>query len=174
MSALDRYRSMLRDIVGPALREAGMRGSRGRWWLRSPLGDHGIVELRTSTASSRDEVEFSAVLAVAPEPWLADRAARGVVMPRTGPRAEDGLWREVLGPESAMLARFRAADPSWWAFPDDPYAEGVGPTLADLLVEVAVPRIEELLDRRQLVTELRLRKLADWERIVAMLGVPVT
>ncbi|GGK13514.1 hypothetical protein GCM10010124_02600 [Pilimelia terevasa] len=155
MSALESYRAMLRDVIGPALREAGLRGSRGRWSLRTPAGDHGIVELRTSPASSRIEVQFQVTLAVAPAAWLDFRATRGMRAPRGGPRAADGVWREHLSLDSPLVARFRAADRGWWVITDSPYAEGVGPVVADLLVEVALPRLRALLDREALCRELR-------------------
>lgn len=43
MDARDSFREMLRDQVGPALRQQGFAGSGANWWRRNEARDWGVV-----------------------------------------------------------------------------------------------------------------------------------
>ncbi len=69
VSATGEFRLMLRDRIGPALREAGFRSSSPTWTLTASRGDRALVNVQRSRWSPPGEVEFTVNLSVLPEPW---------------------------------------------------------------------------------------------------------
>jgi hypothetical protein len=70
MTAQAALRAALRDIVGPAARAAGFRGSGSTWRSANSQGDWAVVNVQSSPWNTAEHVSCVINLAVAPAPWL--------------------------------------------------------------------------------------------------------
>ena len=113
---------MVRDLLGPAFRELGLRGSGGRYSLAHESG-WALVSLQKSAYSDQSEILFTVnLLAVSRPAWEAARRERthlpqkpsagvrygvGEAETRLGlllPGAEDTWWRVVAGSDLIPVA----------------------------------------------------------------------
>jgi hypothetical protein len=70
MTAQAALKRALRDVVGPAARAAGFKGSGTTWRLQNSTGDWAIVNVQSSPWSTSETVRCVLNLAVAPAVWL--------------------------------------------------------------------------------------------------------
>ena len=154
MTATTLFRVVLRDTVGPALRAVGFTGSGTTWTLKAPNNDVAIVNAQSSQASTAEEVQFVVNLAVAPASW---RAWRNTLLHRPEPRApkeHDGLWRDRLHPRLEVPRREHGTEP-WWVIRDERDARACADDVVGQLIQHAVPRLRQLLDRDTLLVTVR-------------------
>jgi len=92
VTAQDYFRFAAKAAIGPAVRAAGFKGSVPNWVLTADNGDCSVINLQSSSYSSRSEVRFVVNLAVIPVPWwewreyaLALWSACGLVRPWNDP-----------------------------------------------------------------------------------------
>jgi Domain of unknown function (DUF4304) len=98
-SAQDEFRGFLRDVVSPAMRSAGFRGSAGHYQLPSPAY-FALVGFQRSASSTASAVKFTINLkAVSREIWELARADMTWLPKR--PRANNiypvAEWSERIG-----------------------------------------------------------------------------
>ncbi|HCT75294.1 MAG TPA: hypothetical protein DGT23_01600 [Micromonosporaceae bacterium] len=146
VSAVDLYKAMLRDQVGPALRVHGFRGS-SKLWIKvdAGSGDYAIVQAQSSTASLASEVRFAINLAVVPVPWWQWQQER---FGSKTPREYDGLWHARLTPH---LSSGKRGGDRWWQLSDAASADACGREVIALLAEVGLPWLGRLLHRPTLI-----------------------
>ncbi|GAA4671178.1 DUF4304 domain-containing protein [Frondihabitans cladoniiphilus] len=146
MDARDRFRDMLRTVVGPALRAEGFSGSGSTWHRRNSWGDWGVVGMQKSAYGSANDVVAYVNLSVDLEPerqsrsWLEERP-----VPRL-PSGSSGIWHARLAPPEAP-GRTRL---DRWDFGDGSDAESFAAELVDTLRVEALPALDRLLDREEL------------------------
>ena len=151
-TAQDALKIAIREQLGPALRSEGYRGSGTTWTRQSPRGDFAVVNVQSSSFSSRSEVTCVINLAVAPQPWLAWHAVQlGKPVPKS-PKEYDGLWRDRLHATDEVKSRGGEA---WWSVRDDSSAQKAVENMVGGLTMTALPRLSELLDREGLIRSVR-------------------
>ena len=149
MSVQAALKAALRDVVGPAARGHGFKGSAPNWRQGNDLGDWAIVNVQSSKFSTSDSLRCVVNLSVAPEPWLAWRAVQHGALPKTISESS-GLYRERLHPTGAPVD----VD-GWWEVnhPDD--AAVVAADMVRQLDRAGWPTLERLLDRNAMVDQVR-------------------
>jgi hypothetical protein len=153
---------MLRESVGPVLRDAGFTGTAPTWCLLSSSGDFAVVNLAASRWNTADEVRFDVNLALVPQPWwqfstrfLLDRA------PRT-PRFHDGLFDKQCRPERRYAGwQHPVLGRDGWTIRDAASADVCAGVLRDELTAVVIPELVALQHRETLVAALR-TEAQDW------------
>jgi hypothetical protein len=116
-SAQDEFRVLLRDLVSPAMRSAGLKGSAGNYQLPSPAY-FALVGFQRSTWSTASAVKFTVNLkAVSREAWKLARADK-TWLPES-PRANSGY------PVAEWWVRIGRVMPGgqdhwWWLRPGQP------------------------------------------------------
>ncbi|GAA3209473.1 hypothetical protein GCM10010532_033220 [Dactylosporangium siamense] len=153
---------MLRESVGPVLREAGFTGTAPTWRLLSGRGDFAVVQLASSRWNTADEVRFEVNLALVPQPWwrfstrfLLDRA------PRT-PRFHDGLFDKQCHPERRCAGRRHPVlGRDGWVVRDAASADVCAEVLRAELTTVVIPELVALQHRGTLIATLR-AEAQDW------------
>lgn len=128
-SAQDLYTSLMKTAFGPALRQAGFRGSSGRFEL--PSATHWVqVGFQKSFHSDASSVHFTVNLSVIPrDAWSAYRAARPGFGSRPSPNTRYGTSGEqtrigLITPEGRDL---------WWTITPE---EDPGPVRDDVLAKL--------------------------------------
>jgi hypothetical protein len=144
MGATEAYRACLRDRIGPALREEGFRGTASTWSLSSDRGDWAVVNVQSSSTSSKIEVRFIVNLAIICPAWLR---YRGLSIPKV-PKESQGVWRDRIHPSPAVPA---VGPDRWWSVTDEESARRAADDVVAQLHSVAVPRLRQLLDRDTLI-----------------------
>lgn len=105
--------SALRDVVAPAARAHGYKGSAPNWRRSNASGDWAVVNVQSSSYSTAGHLRCVINLAVAPEPWLRwEREKLGARMPKQVVESL-GLFRERLHPTGTP----EGAD-GWWEVED--------------------------------------------------------
>jgi hypothetical protein len=150
VTAIDDYKAMLKDQVGPALRGAGFKGSAGNWRLAADNGDLVIVEAQSSTMTTKDRVLFTINLAAVPAPWVAFKHD-GYDLPKIL-HAYHGVLGERL---HALRGGVSRGGEGWWEVTDALSAAVCGTDINQQLVTNAFPVMRRLLDRRQLIAALK-------------------
>ena len=151
VAARDDLKSALRDVVGPALRAEGFKGSGAAWYLRTPGGDCALVNVQRSQFGSAADVRCVVNIAVAPEPWLAWNACwQGVELPKA-PKDYDGLWRARCQPSWSDSG----GSETWWAIHDEATAQAAAHDIVFQVTAQAVPVLRRLLDRREMIATVR-------------------
>ena len=148
MTATEAYRASLRDRIGPALREEGLRGSGSTWSLRSAHGDWAIVNAQSSSSSSKAEVRFIVNLSIVCFPWLR---YRGLPIPKV-PKESHGLWRDRLHPTSAAAGEGPEA---WWSVSNEATARQAADDVVAQLHSAGVPLLRRLLHREALIDTIK-------------------
>lgn len=120
VTAQEALKAALRDLLSPAARSHGYKGSAPTWRKSSTPGDWAVVSIQSSSWSTSESLRCVVNLAFAPDPWLRwEREHLGAGMPKSvteslglyrerlhpegTPEKTDGWW-EVSDPESARLA----------------------------------------------------------------------
>jgi hypothetical protein len=114
VTAQDALKAALRDIVGPAARGHGYKGSAPTWRKSSTSRDWAVVDVQSSSWSTAESVRCVVNLTFAPEPWLRwETEYLGVGMPKSVSESL-GLYRERLHPEGTP-----EGTDGWWDVSDD-------------------------------------------------------
>ncbi|MDH2415261.1 DUF4304 domain-containing protein [Nocardioides sp. CER19] len=142
-------KAALRDVVGPAAREHGFKGSVPNWRRNTDLGDWAIVNVQTSQYSSRESLRCVVNLSLAPQPWLAWTEARQGPLPKSLGESY-GLYRERLHPSGSPAGVY-----AWWEVNDPDDAPDVAADIQCQLEQVGWPTLERLLDRTAMVEQVR-------------------
>jgi hypothetical protein len=151
-SALAAFKAMVRDLVGPALRSEGFKGSGGTFTLTVSSGDCAVVNVQSSQFNTAEEVRFIVNLAVIPEPWWGWQVSHlGSAVPKT-PRESLGLWRDRLHP-TAEVSDGRSEP--WWLVRDEASAVRCGQDVNHQLTTGALARLRRLLDRDTMLAAVR-------------------
>jgi len=147
MDARDSFREMLRDQVGPALRQEGFTGSGANWRRRNDAGDWGVVNFQKSAYGSAHSVDFYINLSLVVEPerrfsaWLNNRP-----VPKA-PGAFDDVWSIRLDPPPREgRDRFDK-----WQFGDGTVSRLIGAEVIETVLTVAVRTFQTLLNRESLL-----------------------
>ncbi|RKR73394.1 DUF4304 domain-containing protein [Frondihabitans australicus] len=150
MDARDAFRDMLRDRVGPGLRELGFAGSGNTWRLRGDAGDWAVVNFQKSQWGSSQAVRFYINMLFVLEPmreFLVDYEQR---RPSRIPGRFDHVWEKRLD----RLPRKGLSMRQIWDFADGADAEGVAAEVVSTVEVAAMPTFRRLLDRKSFVAEL--------------------
>lgn len=149
MTAQAALRAALRDIVGPAARAAGFKGSGFTWRSANSQGDWAVVNVQSSRWSTAESVRCVINLAVAPAPWLDWLRESLGSLPKSVTESL-GLWRDRLHPAGTP-----AGDDRWWQISSDSDAHAAA---ADMIVQLADhgwPVLTRLLNRQALLDSIR-------------------
>ena len=114
VSAQDEFRGFLRDLVPPAMRSAGLRGSAGRYCLPSP-SCFALVGFRKSEWSTGSAVTFTVSLkVVSREVWKLARADQSLL-----PQTPAPTTRYPVAEWSPRIASLMPGghDHWWWLWP---------------------------------------------------------
>jgi uncharacterized protein DUF4304 len=140
-TALDAFRTMMRDEIGPALRRLGFRGS-GRSFVM-PSDTHWVLlGFQKSRTSAAGEVRFTVnVTAASRRAWDERRARLDYLPERPSANTFYGpeIWRRRIG-----LLLPDATDRWWTLRPDEPTAS-VASQVVDAIRVAALPEIERRL-----------------------------
>lgn len=149
-TAQDYYKSAAKVTIGPAVRAAGFKGSVPNWVLTADNGDCAVINLQSSSSSSRSEVRFVVNLAVIPVPWWEWREYGPV--PIRAPKEYHGLWRDRLHPATGNVL---SGSERWWQVVDPHSAEQAAREVVSLLESRGIPTLRPLLDRDALIETIR-------------------
>lgn len=132
---------VLRHLVGPRLRELGLRGTTQHWTLPNPARDYALLAFQRSRWNDSTEAQFTVNLRVTRRAqWQAAVAGSPWLGPRPSATAEGGPgWDSRLG----MLL-----DPAvdrWWTLRSAADAPGVVDDVVHLVREVALPHLRARL-----------------------------
>lgn len=97
MTAQAALRAALRDIVAPAARAAGSKGSGSTWRTANSQGDWAVVNVQSSSWNTAECARCVINLAVAPAPWLDWIRERRGSLPKSVSESL-GLYRDRLHP----------------------------------------------------------------------------
>ena len=164
MTAQIALREALRDIVSPAARAQGFKGSGNTWRRSNDAGDWAIVNVQSSTFSSRDRLRCVINLALAPRPWLDGRERRGGPLPKAISESF-GLYRSRLHPTGSP----DGVD-TWWEITGPLDAEAAVADMAARLEVDGWPFLTRLLDRDELLRQIRSGDLGDIRGATAYLA----
>lgn len=147
MDDRDRFRSLLKADVGPALRLEGFTGSGNTWRSRNNDGDWGIVNVQKSAWGSADEVSAYINLAILPRPVWEFKTWAGQLPAASRPSAHHGFWQRRLDPPGTSAN-------SSWDFSGSRDQPGFGKRLTDALRSDGVPGLKLLLHRPTFLSRL--------------------
>ncbi|MGH8879343.1 MAG: DUF4304 domain-containing protein [Stackebrandtia sp.] len=153
MTAQIALREALRDIVGPAAREHGFKGSGTNWRRSNESGDWAIVNVQSSSFSSREHLRCVINMSVAPRPWLDWQENNLGRRPKTISESL-GLYRSRLHPTGSEPG----AD-TWWEVTGPGDAGLVARDMADRLAADGWTFLTALLDRERMIAQIRNRDL---------------
>lgn len=128
MTAQAALKNALREVLAPAARMNGYKGSAPTWRKSSATGDWAVVNVQSSSWSTAGSLRCVVNLAFAPEPWLRwERESLGSGMPKTVTESL-GLYRERLHPGGTP-----SGTDGWWEVSDDRSARLA---VADMVVQL--------------------------------------
>jgi hypothetical protein len=149
MTAQTALKAALRDVVGPAARTAGFKGSGTTWRLSNRLGDWAVVNVQSSSWSTSESLRCVINIALAPAPWLEwERESIG-----SQPKAINeslGLYRDRLHPTGTP-----AGTDGWWEISSDRDAQVAASDMVEQLGKRGWPTLTRLLDRQALIDTIR-------------------
>ena len=148
MTAQAALRAALRDIVGPAARAAGFKGSGSGWRSANSQGDWAVVNVQSSRWSTAESVRCVINLAVAPAPWLDWLRESLGSLPKSV-TVTLGLWRDRLHPAGTPAGTGR-----WWQISSDSDARAAADMIAQL-ADHGWPALTRLLNRQTLLNSIR-------------------
>jgi hypothetical protein len=140
VTAQEALKSALRDVVGPALRPHGYKGTAPNWRRSTAAGDWAVINIQSSASSSAESLSCVINLALAPEPWLRWWKEDS---PRPMPKAVTetfGLYRRRLHPAGTP----ERVD-GWWEVSDDASAVAAAIDMVAQLNEVGRPVLDRML-----------------------------
>ena len=120
MTAQAALRAALRDVVAPAARAEGFKGSAPTWRMTNALGDWAVVNVQSSSYSTSESLRCVINLAVAPAPWLAWQQQSLGSLPKAVNESL-GLYRHRLHPTGTP-----PGTDGWWAISERPRCIGGG------------------------------------------------
>jgi len=149
MTAQAALRTALRDLVGPAARAAGFKGSVATWRSANSHGDWAVVNVQSSSWSTAESLRCVINLAVAPAPWLDwVREQRGS-LPKSINESL-GLYRDRLHPAGTP-----AGADGWWQVSSDSDARAAAADMVTQLADHGWPALTRLLNRHALLDSIR-------------------
>jgi hypothetical protein len=132
--------SALREVVGPAARANGYKGSAPNWRRSNVSGDWAVVNVQSSSYSTAGHLRCVINLAVAPEPWLRwEREKLGARMPKHVVESL-GLYRQRLHPTGTP----EGAD-GWWDVEDTDSARAAAVDMVSQLERDGWPILDRML-----------------------------
>lgn len=147
MDARTSFAEMLRDQVGPALRQEGFTGSGANWRRRNDAGDWGVVNFQKSAYGSAHSVDFYINVSLIVEPerqfsaWVNNRSAPKV------PGGSDEVWSIRLDPPPRQgRDRFDK-----WQFGDGTASSLIGTEVIETVLTVAMRSLQTLRNRESLL-----------------------
>lgn len=159
MTAQEALKAAVRELLVPFLREHGFKGSSPTWRQSNTQGDWAVVNLQSSSYSTRDNPRCVLNIAVAPEPWLRWSAVRqDSGMPKAVGESL-GLYRDRLHPAGTP-----AGADGWWEVSD---ASSARAAVEDMVVQLqsnGLPILQRLLDPGELLVQVRADNLGWMKR----------
>ncbi|WP_394552532.1 DUF4304 domain-containing protein [Agromyces sp. MMS24-JH15] len=153
MTAQQGLRTALKEILGPAVRAAGYRGSGTTWRKANEHGDLAIVKVQSSMFSSAGLLPCVVNLSLAPTPWVDRILEKAVRRPKTIGESY-GMYRRRLHPTGAP-----PVIDTWWEITsEDAAADAVHDMVAQLRAD-GLPTLDRLLDRSNLLATIRAHDL---------------
>ena len=150
MTAQNALKAALRDLLGPAARRHGYKGSPPNWRKFSRAGDWAVVNVQSSSFSSAEHLLCVVNLAFAPEPWLRWEAENlGAGMPKSVSESL-GLYRQRLHPEGTP-----EGTDGWWDVSDDESARVAVADMNTQLDRTGWPVLERMFSREAMMARLR-------------------
>ncbi|MEU4088709.1 DUF4304 domain-containing protein [Streptomyces aureus] len=149
MTAQVVLKAALGDIVGPAARTAGFKGSGSTWRLTNAQGDWAVVNVQSSSSSTSRSVRCVINLAVAPAPWLDWMQESLGSLPKSV-NASLGLYRARLHPNGTPAGR-----DWWWEISNERDARAAADDMVVQLADHGWPTLTRLLDRQALLNSIR-------------------
>jgi hypothetical protein len=143
MDARDSFREMLRDQIGPALRQEGFAGSGPNWRRRDDAGDWGVVNFQKFEYGSAHSVDLyiNLALVVEPERQFSARLNNQAV-PKV-PGAFENVWSIRLDPPPRQgRDRFDR-----WQFGDGAACRLIGAEAIETVRTGAMRTFQRLLNR---------------------------
>lgn len=147
VTAQQALKDALRDIVGPAARSHGYRGSAPNW-RKSSSGDWAVVNVQSSSWSSAERLQCVVNLAFAPEPWLR-WMTEYLGRPHKAVPESLGLYRERLHPEGTPAGR-----DVWWEVIDDASASEAAADMVTQLDRSGWPVVDRMFSREAFMARL--------------------
>lgn len=149
MTAQGALKTALRDLLGPAARGQGYKGSAPTWRKSSMSGDWAVVSVQSSSWSTAKSLRCVVNLAFAPEPWLRwQRENLGEAMPKSV-RESLGLYRERLHPEGTP-----EGTDGWWDVLDDGSAQLAVADMNTQLARAGWPVLDGMFSREAMLGRL--------------------
>jgi hypothetical protein len=149
MTAQAALKLALQDIVGPAARAAGFKGSGATWRSTNSQGDWAVVNVQSSSWSTASSLRCVINLAVAPAPWLDWMRERLGSLPKSITESL-GLYRDRLHPGGTP-----AGVDGWWQVSSEPEARVAAADMVVQLAEHGWPTLTRLLNRQALLDSIR-------------------
>ncbi|MGW1067600.1 DUF4304 domain-containing protein [Streptomyces aureus] len=149
MTAQAALKAALRDIVGPAARTAGFKGSGSTWRLTNSQGDWAVVNVESSSSSTSRSVHCVISVAVAPAPWLDWMRESLGSLPKSINESL-GLYRARLHPNGTPAGR-----DWWWEISSERDARAAAADMVVQLADHGWPTLTRLLDRQALLDSIR-------------------
>lgn len=143
-------KNALRDLLGPAARAQGFKGSAPTWRKASDARDWAVVNVQSSSWSTSESLRCVVNLSFAPEPWLRwERERLGAGMPKAVTEAL-GLYRERLHPDGTP----EGVD-GWWEISDEVSARAAVMDMNVQLNRAGWPVLSQLFSRESMMAKLR-------------------
>lgn len=150
MNAQEALRTALKDILGPEARRHGYKGSAPTWRRATSEGHWAVVNVQSSSWSTRESLRCVVNLAFAPEPWLRWTQERlGTAMPKTVNESL-GLYRARLHPEGTP-----PGVDGWWEVIGAHSARSAVQDMADQLSRHGWPVLEDLARPGAMLEQVR-------------------
>jgi hypothetical protein len=153
VSAQIALRSGLRDLVGPAVRQADFKGSGSTWQRSNSAGDWAVVNVQSSPFSTAAELYCVINLSIVPAPWLDWEGTWLGSLPKNV-RESLGLYRDRLHPAGSPPGR-----DVWWTVHDRDDAPEAAHDMVAQLEARGLPLLLKLLNREDLLAAIRARDL---------------
>jgi hypothetical protein len=130
----------LREVLVPAARANGYKGSAPNWRKSNASGDWAVVNVQSSSWSTSAHLRCVINLAVAPEPWLRwERERLGERMPKQVVERL-GLFRHRLHPTGTP-----EGTDGWWEVEDTDSAQAAVVDMASQLERNGWPDLDRML-----------------------------
>jgi hypothetical protein len=149
MTAQEELKIALRDIVSPAARAGGFKGTGTTWRRTNDLGDWAIVNVQSSSSSTRESLRCVVNLALAPKPWLDWQQQSLGHLPRSIPE-NLGLYRQRLHPTGSPERM-----DVWWEIDGTVSAQAAAEDIVEHLNADGLPFLSRLLDRNAMIEQVR-------------------
>lgn len=165
VTALESLKEALRDMVGPALRESGYKGSGRIWRSQTMVGDWVFVHVQTARFMTPAYVKCTVNLGIVPAYWIDFMVSQGYKRPTAG-----GYGMEMLG---SRLGPSQGGQTGWWEVTDPQSALAAAADIVDQLKSSGLPALARLMDRDILLASIQKGDLGIFrtpEREVAQLA----